>query len=54
MLLVSFVLVLNERERFERVVVWQLARRRQGTQKTKGRSEVRGSTKKMGPQKVAS
>jgi large subunit ribosomal protein L4 len=34
-----------------RVVVWQLARRQQGTHKTKGRSEIRGSTKKIVKQK---
>jgi len=34
-----------------RVVVWQRACARQGTAKTKGRSEVRGSTRKISPQK---
>jgi large subunit ribosomal protein L4 len=33
------------------VVVWQLAKRRQGTHKTKGRNEVRGSTRKVYAQK---
>ena len=31
--------------------MWQLAKRRQGTHKTKGRSEVRGSTRKVYAQK---
>ncbi|RMF12676.1 MAG: 50S ribosomal protein L4 [Alphaproteobacteria bacterium] len=35
----------------QRVVVWQLAKRRAGTQKVKGRSEVSGTTKKWGRQK---
>ncbi len=35
----------------QRVVVWQLARRRAGTQSVKGRSEVTGTTKKWGKQK---
>lgn len=39
------------RDILQRVVVWQLAKRRSGNHKTKGRNEVRGSTKKMGPQK---
>lgn len=34
-----------------RVVVWQLAKRRQGTAKTKTRGEVSGSTRKIRPQK---
>ncbi|MCD6035944.1 MAG: rplD [Rickettsiales bacterium] len=34
-----------------RVVNWQLAKRRAGTHKTKGRSEVHGTTKKMYKQK---
>eukprot|EP01134_Creolimax_fragrantissima_P007582 CFRG7582T1 len=34
-----------------RVVVWQLARRRSGTAQVKGRSQVKGSTKKIRPQK---
>lgn len=34
-----------------RVVIWQLARRRQGTHKSKGRSEITGSTKKIIRQK---
>ena len=33
------------------VVRWQLAKRRQGTHKTKGRSEVRATSKKMYKQK---
>eukprot|EP00160_Parvularia_atlantis_P002271 Unigene11869_Nuclearia_a/m.36138 Unigene11869_Nuclearia_a/g.36138 ORF Unigene11869_Nuclearia_a/g.36138 Unigene11869_Nuclearia_a/m.36138 type:complete len:269 (-) Unigene11869_Nuclearia_a:75-881(-) len=39
------------RDILQRVIVWQLAKRRAGTHSTKGRNEVRGSTKKMGPQK---
>ena len=35
----------------QRVVVWQLAKRRQGTHKAKTRGEVRGSTRKMYKQK---
>ena len=35
----------------QRVVVWQLAKRRQGTAKSKNRSEVSGSTVKAAPQK---
>ena len=35
----------------QRVVVWQLAKRRAGTHKTKQRSEVRGTTAKMYKQK---
>eukprot|EP00698_Gefionella_okellyi_P021038 TRINITY_DN6708_c0_g1_i1.p1 TRINITY_DN6708_c0_g1~~TRINITY_DN6708_c0_g1_i1.p1 ORF type:complete len:274 (-),score=44.40 TRINITY_DN6708_c0_g1_i1:789-1610(-) len=34
-----------------KVVVWQLAKRRQGTHKVKHRGEVRGSTRKIAPQK---
>lgn len=34
-----------------RTVIWQLAKRRQGTAKTKGRGEVKGSTRKIRPQK---
>ncbi len=34
-----------------RVVTWQLSRMRQGTHKTKGRSEITGSTKKIVRQK---
>lgn len=34
-----------------RTIIWQLAKRRQGTAKTKNRSEVRGSTRKIRPQK---
>ena len=34
-----------------RMVNWQLAKRRAGTHKTKGRSEVRGSTRKLFNQK---
>jgi large subunit ribosomal protein L4 len=34
-----------------RVVRWQLAKRRQGTHKTKTRAEVSGSTRKIRPQK---
>lgn len=34
-----------------RTVVWQLAKRRQGTSKTKNRSEVAGSGRKVRPQK---
>jgi len=35
----------------QRVVLWQLARRRAGTHKTKGRSEVTGTTAKVWAQK---
>ncbi len=35
----------------QRVVVWQLDRQRQGTHKTKGRSEITGTTKKFVRQK---
>jgi large subunit ribosomal protein L4 len=35
----------------QRVVVWQLAKRRQGTAKSKNRAEVSGSTVKGAPQK---
>ena len=35
----------------QRVVVWQLAKRRAGTHKVLGRSEVSGSTKRIGKQK---
>lgn len=34
-----------------RVVIWQLAKRRAGTAKTKNRSEVKGSGRKIRPQK---
>lgn len=34
-----------------RVVIWQLAKRRSGTAKTKNRSEVKGSGRKIRPQK---
>ncbi len=34
-----------------RVVIWQLARRQQGSHKTKGRSEIQGTTKKFVRQK---
>jgi len=37
----------------QRVVVWQLAKRRQGTSKVKTRAEVSGTTKKMYAQKGA-
>lgn len=37
----------------QRVVVWQLAKRRQGTAKTKTRAEVSGSTRKIYRQKGA-
>lgn len=39
------------RDLIHRVVVWQRAKKRQGTHKVKGRSEVRGTTKKPFPQK---
>jgi large subunit ribosomal protein L4 len=35
----------------QRVVVWQLAKRRQGTAKSKNRAEVSGTGKKAAPQK---
>lgn len=35
----------------QRVVVWQLAKRRQGTAKSKNRAEVSGTNKKAAPQK---
>src|SRR5687768_8430214 len=35
----------------QRVVRWQLAKRQQGTHKTKGRSEVKATSKKMYRQK---
>ncbi|WP_417321152.1 50S ribosomal protein L4 [Emcibacter sp.] len=35
----------------QRVVVWQLAKRRAGTHKVQGRSEVTGTTKRIGRQK---
>ena len=39
------------RDILQRCVVWQLAKRRQGTHKTKGRSEVTATSKKMWSQK---
>ena len=39
------------RDIVHRVVIWQLAKRRQGTAKTKDRAEVSGTTRKMSPQK---
>ncbi|KAK9846516.1 hypothetical protein WJX81_005775 [Elliptochloris bilobata] len=39
------------RDILQRVVRWQLAKRRQGTHKTKGRGEVRGGGRKPFPQK---
>jgi large subunit ribosomal protein L4 len=39
------------RDILHRVVTWQLAKRRAGTHKTKGRSEIAGSTAKMYRQK---
>ena len=39
------------RDILARMVNWQLAKRRAGTHKTKGRSEVRGSTRKLFNQK---
>lgn len=39
------------RDILHRVVIWQLARRRQGTHKTKSRAEVRGGGRKPRPQK---
>ena len=39
------------RDILHRVVRWQLAKRRQGTHKTKTRAEVSGSTRKIRPQK---
>lgn len=39
------------RDILHRVVRWQLAKRQQGTHKTKGRSEVRGGGRKPRPQK---
>jgi len=39
------------RDILHRVVVWQLAKRRQGTHKTKSRAEVRGGGRKPRPQK---
>jgi len=35
----------------QRVVVWQLAKRRAGTHKVAGRSEITGTTKRIGKQK---
>lgn len=39
------------RDLMHRCVVWQLAKRRAGTAQTKTRSEIRGSTRKVRPQK---